>query len=197
MPRVLITAFEPYGGWQENASWSALVEFTRNLPRTPEVTTRLYPVDVDAVRARLEQDLRDGCDYAFHLGQAPGTSSIQLEAIGINVKSAGVMDANQPRALIAGAPVAYQSTLPLGRWAQVLRDAGIPARVSYHAGTFLCNATLFWTHYLCHRYAWTTRATFVHLPLSCEQVLSCDQEFPSLPSRIVAEAIRLILGQVV
>ena len=43
MTRVLLTAFQPYEGWQTNASWLALVELTRDLPDQPMVTTRLYP----------------------------------------------------------------------------------------------------------------------------------------------------------
>ncbi len=195
MPRVLITAFGPYGSWKENASWMALVELTRDLPDAPDVTTRLYPVDFDVVRERLEQDLLAGFDYALHLGQAPGASTIQLEAIGINVNAAPIADTNQPEPLIADGPVAYQSVLPLAHWAGLLRGTGIPARVSYHAGTFLCNATLYLTHYLCQQHAWDTQATFVHLPLTCSQVFTNEKTLPSMPSDVAAKAIRLILEQ--
>jgi pyroglutamyl-peptidase len=195
MPRVLITAFGPYGTWKENASWLAMIELTRNLPKVPDVTTRLYPVDFDVVHERLEQDLSAGYDYVLHLGQAPGASCIQLEAIGINVSATTVTDPDQPHPLIPDGPVAYQSVLPLAHWAGLLRDAGIPARVSYHAGTYLCNAILYLTHYLCQRREINTRATFVHLPLSCAQALTGEQELPSVPSSVAAEALRLILDQ--
>jgi pyroglutamyl-peptidase len=87
----------------------------------------------------------------------------------------------------------------LATWANLLRDAGIPARVSYHAGTFLCNATLYWTHYLCARHAWPTRAVFVHLPLTAAQSIACadGEQLPSMPSTTAADAIRLILEQLV
>lgn len=195
MPRVLITAFGPYGSWKENASWLALVELTRNLPNSPDVTTRLYPVDFDVVRQRLEQDLLAGFDFALHLGQSPGVSNVQLEAIGINVNAAPITDTNQPKPLIGDGPVAYQSALPLAQWAGLMRGVGIPARVSYHAGTFLCNAILYLTHYLCQRNAWKTQATFVHLPLTCSQVFTHEKEMPSMPSSVAADAIRLILDQ--
>ncbi len=195
MPRVLITAFGPYGVWKENASWLALIELTRNLPRSPEITTRLYPVDFEVVHERLEQDLLGGYDYALHLGQAPGASCIQLEAIGINVNAAAITDLEQPRPLIPEGPVAYQSVLPLAHWAGLLRGAGIPARVSYHAGTYLCNATLYLTHYFCQQRGWKTQAAFVHLPLTCSQALVSDQELPSVPSAVAADAIRLMLDQ--
>lgn len=195
MRRVLITAFGPYAPWEENASWRALVELTRNLPPSPRVTTRLYPVDFEEVRKRLTEDLCQGFDTVLHLGQAPGISSIQLEAIGINAETTAVTDTHQPRPLIPGGPVAYQSELPLGHWAGLLRGAGIPARVSYHAGTSLCNATLFLTHHLCHRNEWRTGATLIHLPLAGEQVFACEREFPSMPSAVVADAIQTLLKQ--
>ncbi len=195
MARVLVTAFGPYGSWKENASWLALVELTRSLPSSPEITTRLYPVHFQTVQARLEQDLVAGYDFALHLGQAPGASSIQLEAIGINVNAAPITDPHQPKPLIPEGPVAYQSRLPLAHWAGLLRGAGIPARVSYHAGTFLCNATLYLTHYLCQRRGWNTQAAFVHVPLTCSQVFVNEQELPSMPSSVAAEAIRVILDQ--
>lgn len=196
MSRVLITAFGPYREWHENASWLALVELTRHLPTFPEVTTRLYPVDLAAVSERLPQDL-PGHDYAFHLGQAPGATGIQLEAIGINVAAAAAVDLDQPQPLIAEGPVAYQSELPLAQWAGLLRGAGIPACVSYHAGTFLCNATLYLTHHICALRGWKTRATFVHLPLTCAQAMqhANGAHLPSMPSTTVADALRLILAQ--
>lgn len=195
MSRVLITAFGPYGGWKENASWLALVELTRNLPKSPEITTRLYPVDLHAVQERLLQDLAQGFDYVLHLGQAPGSASIHLENISINVNAASVSDLQQPQPLVQGAPVAYQSDLPLAQWAGLLREAGIPSRVSYYAGTYLCNATLFLTLHLCRSRSWRTRATFLHLPLTCSQTLDGQDEMPSMPSSQVVRAIRLLLSQ--
>jgi len=196
MARVLITAFGPYGPWTENSSWLALVELTRHLPATPAITTRLYPVDFAAVSERLAQDL-PGHDYALHLGQAPGATCVQLEAIGINVGAASIQETEQPRPLVADGPVAYQSQLPLGNWADLLRQAGIPACVSYHAGTFLCNATLYFSHHLCVCRGWTTKVAFLHLPLTIPQALRGvrAEPLPAMPSSVAADAIRLILDQ--
>ena len=58
MPSVLITAFDPYDQWDENASWLALVELTRELPTEAEITTRLYPVELNAMKEKLAVDLR-------------------------------------------------------------------------------------------------------------------------------------------
>jgi pyroglutamyl-peptidase len=194
MTRVLITAFEPYDRWQANASWLALVELTKNLPELPEVVTRLYPVDYDEVRRRLESDLAGGYDVALHVGQAPGSAAVQLEAVGINVAQGGTAD-GEARPLVEGGPVAYRSNLPLSDWAAMLRSAGIPSQVSYHAGTYLCNAALYLSHHLAQQTGQATRSAFLHLPLAPAQVVLDRSPAPSMPSELCAAAIRLILAE--
>jgi pyroglutamyl-peptidase len=196
MPTVLLTAFEPYDHWSENASWLALVELTRNLPAGPKVVTRRYPVDFGIARSRLFDDLAADYDYALHLGQAPGISRIHLEAIGVNVGGHSTQTPDQYQPLVAGGPPAYQSTLPLADWAAKIRGLGIPCQVSYHAGTYLCNALLYLTHHIVQEQRLKTRATFIHLPLAPQQVLAERQDWPSLPSPACAEAVRFVLREI-
>ena len=85
MPSVLLTAFEPYGCWPTNASCLALDELSRDMPSSLQITVRLLPVDFDVVKPRLAEQLSADYDYALHLGQAPGSMQLQLEAIGLNV----------------------------------------------------------------------------------------------------------------
>jgi pyroglutamyl-peptidase len=195
MASVLITAFEPYDRWNANSSWLALVELTQNLPREPAVTTRLYPVDFAAVKEKLADDLAANYDYALHLGQAPGSTRIQLESIAINIGGSSVQSPDQYRSLVEGGPVAYQSGLPLGRWAGRLRAGGIPAQISYHAGTFLCNATLYFSCYLAERLGLKTRSAFVHLPLDVTQTADQAPELAALPAATSAAAVRILLAE--
>jgi pyroglutamyl-peptidase len=194
MTRVLITAFEPYDEFDANSSWLALVELTSDLPESPRVTTRLYPVDFQQVRERLARDLADDYDIALHLGQAPGSPLLRLEAIGLNVGGHSRQRPDQFLPLAHDGPVAYRSELPLATWSALLRRAGIPAQVSYYAGTYLCNATLYLTHYLSQKQSLRTQAAFLHLPLDPMQVLDRHVEVPSMPRVMVASAIRLILA---
>jgi pyroglutamyl-peptidase len=94
-------------------------------------------------------------------------------------------------------PVAYRAELPLADWAVKLRRAGIPAQVSYHAGTYLCNATLYWSQYLAERMALATESAFIHVPLDVSQVVNEPHGAASLPSVISAHAVRLILEELV
>ncbi|MEX0585293.1 MAG: pyroglutamyl-peptidase I [Pirellulales bacterium] len=147
MMRVLVTAFGPYDNWSENASWLALVRLTQDLPANLSVTTRRYPVDFATLKRLLSQDLEAGFDVLLATGQAPGSSHIRLEQLGINIGGHHGQLPEQYQPLADDGPVAYRSMLPLASWAQRIRAAGIPAQVSHHAGTFLCNATLYWAHY--------------------------------------------------
>jgi pyroglutamyl-peptidase len=194
MTRVLVTAFEPYDRWTENASWLALVELTSQLPTSPQVTTRRYPVDYEQVRKRIESDLAGGYDFVLHLGQAPGSARIHLEAVGLNVRS-GIDNSISAEPLCLDGPMAYRSALPLEEWAQRLNREGIPARVSYHAGTFLCNAAMYYTHHLAAMQGLRTRAAFIHVPLDPRQVANDRQASSAQPAALSGQAIRLILEE--
>jgi pyroglutamyl-peptidase len=197
MPRVLLTAFEPYDRWKANASWLALVHVTQSLPETPHMTTRLYPVDFSLMKDRLASDLSGNYDYALHLGQAPGSSRVQLEAVGLNIGGSSSQSPDQYRPLTDHGPVAYRTQLPVADWAVKLRRAGVPAQVSYHAGAYLCNATMYWSHFLAEKMAIKTQVVFIHVPLDVSQVVNEPHGTASLPSAISAQAVRLILEELV
>ncbi len=193
MAKILITAFEPYDSWNENSGWQALVEFTKTMKADRPVTTRLYPVNFAEVQRRLTKDLAADYHYVLHLGQAPGLTTVRLEAIGVNVGGHSDDPPEQYRQLVGDGPVAYHSGLPLADWVRKLREAGIPASVSFHAGTQLCNATLYMTHYLAEKMNLQTKATFVHLPLTTEQVTAQNKETASLTVESAAAALHLLV----
>ena len=72
---------------------------------------------------------------------------IRIERIGVNVTDFEIPD-NEGKLLVdeaiqADGLTARLSTLPIRKIEQALLDAGIPARISSTAGTFLCNACLY------------------------------------------------------
>ncbi|MDZ4783208.1 MAG: pyroglutamyl-peptidase I [Planctomycetia bacterium] len=195
-PTVLITAFEPFGEWRSNSSWQCLVNFTRDLPLEPKIVTRLYPVDFAAARTRLCRDLSAGYDVVLHLGQASGRATIDLEMFGLNIGGKPGDEKSNFKILEADGPPAYRSDLPLLDWATKLRQRGIPAQVSYHAGTHLCNAMLYWTHYFAERDGYTTRAAFIHVPLEPSQVVDAERSLASMPTSMTATALRCIVSEI-
>jgi pyroglutamyl-peptidase len=186
--RVLLTAFEPYDRWPENSSWQALADLTRWYDGKAELSTRRYPVDLTAMSERLRKDLQEDYDLAIHLGQSPGSTLVKLESMGLNVRSDGSV-------LIADAPAAYRSPLPLERCYRTLIAAGIPSEVSHHAGTYLCNATLFLSQHYSHSFGLRTQSAFVHLPLSPGQAAQDGGRLASMSTPMSAAAIALTIDQ--
>lgn len=189
MTRILLTAFDAYETWTENASWLLLQHLMRDLSPSAEVTTRLYPVDFSELRERLASDLQDQYDVVLMLGQAPGYGGIEFESIGLNIALPHGTHRDEARLLAEDGPVAYRSELPLGDWARELREQGVPAQVSFHAGSFLCNAALYLAHYYIEQFSLPTEAAFVHVPLDPTQTAQEVNPSASLPVEISAAAI--------
>ncbi|MEO1524860.1 MAG: pyroglutamyl-peptidase I [Planctomycetota bacterium] len=185
MTRILLTAFEAYDRWSENSSWLALVDLTSWYDGELEFTTRRYPVDFDRVRGQLEKDLEGGFDLAIHVGQSPGSSIVRLESIALNMRANG-----EP--LIGDGPMAYKSMLDLEYCLQKLTAAGIPGQLSHHAGTFLCNATLYLSHHLCNQMGRPTQSLFLHLPLTPAQVAQTQEAMPSMSTPMQSAAIAVV-----
>ena len=193
--RILLTAFEAYDEWTENSSWLAMVELLRSLPSSIDLVTRRYPVDLDEIQKRLEKDLDQQLDAVLHLGQAPGSSEIRLEAVALNIAGRVEEHGSELSSLTDTGPVAFRSEMPLGRWADALREAHIPAMVSYHAGTFLCNAIMYLTHHWHYTHERNVQVGFMHLPLATEQVARLGRTMPSLPTSTLAQAIGITLQE--
>ena len=194
--RVLITAFEPYDVWQQNSSWEALVELLHRRGAMNGVSTRRYPCDLGQLVERLNKDLSAGYDAVLHLGQAPGASRIQLEAIALNV--AGMTEASGDffGPLVPRGPVAYRTIFPLNDWYRALRQHSIPCSVSYHAGTYLCNAILYLTQYWFEQHNLNRPVGFMHIPLTSEQTIQSMRDLPSMSKQQAAEAISIVLDQI-
>ncbi len=198
--RVLLTAFEPFAHWQTNSSALCLEALAGSWPPTIDLTTRIYPVEFASIRERLEADLAIKPDFALHLGQAAHSSDVALEAIGLNLHREPHEDPGDLRPLLKGGPTSYRSNLPLARCAQILRAAGIPARVSTSAGSYLCNATLYWSRHWSATTGAGTRSMFVHLPIDPSQLQTLggtenSPHAPTLPTSTCALAVKLLLEE--
>lgn len=194
MARILLTAFKPFDGWETNASWLALQALMRELPAEAQVTTRLYPVDYDELRPRLAMDLATPYDVVLHLGQAAGASSLHLEQFALNARRQRLQTSDLVLPLESEGPAAYRSNLPLAAWTRGLRETGVPAELSLHAGDYLCNAAMYWSHYLIEAAGRQPNVAFVHVPIDISQAIHCERETPSLPTEITATALRLLVG---
>ncbi len=191
---ILLTAFDLYDEWEENSSWTALTEYLKEYGVAPDIITRRYPVNFALMKERLEADLQRGVRGVIHLGQRPGTAKLHLEALCVNVAGFTKGTGSEFGSLIEGAPVAYRSQCPLGLWCDSLQRSGVPAEVSYHAGTYLCNAIMYLSHYWFAARSLNVPVVFVHTPLTIAESERTDGRFPGMQNHLLAEGVRGLVG---
>lgn len=132
-------------------------------------------------------------DIVICIGQAGGRTQITPELVAINVNDARIPD-NQNKQPIdepiyEDGPVAYFSNLPVKNMVQQCIAAGIPAALSYSAGTFVCNHLFYGLMHYIHTEASHIRGGFIHIPYVPQQVL--HKTAPSLSLEMITEGLLL------
>lgn len=144
MKTVLLTGFAPFGGDRLNPSWLAVRALDGRIIRRHRIVVRRLPTvfrqSLPALRRHLR---RERPAVVICVGQAGGRAEITPERVAINVDDSRIPD-NAGRKpvdvpIVPDGPAAYWSTLPVNAIVRALRQRGIPAAVSFSAGTFVCN----------------------------------------------------------
>ncbi len=171
---LLITGFEPFGTETRNPSWEAVNALPARIGAWT-LEKRLLPVEFGRAAALAAEAIERVSPAAvLCVGLAAGRTAVTPEAIGINLRDAAVADnaGFQPvgEPIEKNGPAAYFSTLPVRKMTDAILSAGVPAKVSYSAGTYVCNDLLYT---LLHRLRDTdVRAAFMHIPLEKDLPLS-------------------------
>ncbi|MFT7625300.1 MAG: pyroglutamyl-peptidase [Myxococcota bacterium] len=169
--RILVTAFEGFTTREglhisPNPTERLLDQLIK---RRPELIPGVLPVSFLRTRERLEALLAEHQPTAWiGLGIAATRDCIDLEAVGLNIEHAlgADNDGDSPtgRSIEPMGPPALFSSLRVVDVARELSQANLPVRVSYSAGTFLCNQALYVGCLHARRGALDV-AAFVHIPL--------------------------------
>jgi pyroglutamyl-peptidase len=172
---VLVTGFAPYGGRGRNpAADIANALDGRTIAGSP-VVGRLVPVSLSEIAGtavRLLDEVRPR--VVVSVGLWPGEALIRLERVGINIADFEIPDNDgriaRGEAVVAHGAAAKFTTLPVARIEAAMLAAGIPARISHSAGTFLCNACLYAFLNAAEERPETRACGFIHVPYVPEQV---------------------------
>ena len=198
MKRVLLTAFEPFGGEKLNPS----LEAARQIEQidVPQTVIHLVELPVDrhrAVTVALEAIRSERPDIVIMLGQAGYRFRINPERVAINIDDFRIPDnaGNQPKdePIIEGGPVGYFSTLPIRAIAERINKAHIPAAISNSAGAHLCNRLFYSVMHAINAEGLPIKAGFIHVPYIHDQVISKYPDAPSLSLESIVEAVRLAI----
>ena len=159
--RLIVTGFEPFGGSETNASWEAV-------RRLEGVGKQLLPVSFARAGDRIRELVAGNPDAILCVGEAGGRSSISVERVAVNWMDARIPDNDGAKPLdqriVVDSPAAYFATLPTRGIVDRLQEAGIPAELSYSAGTYVCNCAFYALMDAIARSGKPILGGFIHVP---------------------------------
>ncbi len=173
--KILITGFDPFGGESVNPAYEAI----KLLP--DEIGgAQIVKMEVPTVFGKAGEVLKAGIemhqpDAVICVGQAGGRSGMSVEKVAINFQDARIPDNEnqQPidQEIEEDGDTAYFATVPVKAMVAKMRENGIPAFVSYTAGTFVCNELMYALLYLLHKKYPHIRGGFIHVPFAMQQTV--------------------------
>lgn len=194
MYRVLLTSFEPFGGFALNSSLEVGRLVAASVGEGIELDWMILPVVAGACVERVGERLEHSSpDLVVCLGQANGSPRVRLEDRGINLDhfnqpdNAGALRVKQP--IVPAGPPLLRTTAPLEMLLARLADEGHSIEHSLTAGSYVCNH-LYYS--LLHRCGERPRVLFIHLPLMPGQSPP-ERPMPSLPAGAMAEVVRRVI----
>lgn len=173
-PTILLCGFDPFGGETVNPSWEAVRSLRGRGIAGHRVAAVQLPTEFSGSLRVLRKALRETTPaIVLGVGQAGGRAQLSIERVAINLQDARIPDnaGAQPidEPVIAGAPAAYFSTLPIKAMLEALQVHGLPAEISNTAGTYVCNHIAYAMLHLTAKKR-GVRAGFIHIPFLPAQV---------------------------
>jgi pyroglutamyl-peptidase len=190
--RILVTGFEPFGGGTVNPASLAVQRLKTTTRRNVELVVREIPTIFGKSAQAVQDAILDLSPQAvISVGQAGGTPGIRVERVALNLDDARIPDneGNSPGdSLIDPAgPVAYWATIPVREVVDAIAKQGIPAFISYSAGTFVCNHVFYSTCNFVAKKDMPVKVGFIHVPyLPCQAVGNVQTPSMSLDCIITA-----------
>ncbi len=161
MACVLLTGFEPWADWSHNPSGDVARALHGTVIGGFEVVSAVVPVvhgkDIAAVVPLLVEHQPAA---VVSLGLHSGASVVHVERVALNLK---VIE-NEDAPVVEGGPDAYFATLPTRVMVAAMTQVGIPARLTYSAGTFLCNHLMYSVLHHVSSHKLDIQAGFIHVP---------------------------------
>lgn len=198
--KILLTAFEPFGGESINPAQEAVKLVKDNIKGADIVKIDVPVVFNKAGEVVYEAMKKENPDVVFCIGQAGGRIGITPERVAINLQDARIKDndGNQPFDVkcFEDGENALFTLLPVKAMVENIKKAGIPASVSYTAGTFVCNDLMYAVLYHIKKEFPNTIGGFMHVPFLHDQVLARPNT-PSLSNDDIVKGIEAAIEAIV
>lgn len=197
--KLLVTGYPPFDEFPLNSTHQLIESMKESLPtrlvgKAGSIAFDIVNFDntdsVSQQRTMLESYRRvmsqHEPDICLFCGQAAARNWVTLETMAINMFKGEIIDTQ--------GPPAYWATLPNQQ--ELIDDlcaAGIPAKLSHHAGTHLCNHILYTALRDAEQSGSGVKAGFLHLPMTATQVIECNENRPFVPLSMTRRALTLAI----
>lgn len=200
MMKILVTGFDPFGGDTINPALEAVNLLPYEI-QGHTIEKLEIPTVFNKSKVTIENKLKaTHFDIVLAIGQAGGRFELTPERIGINIDDARIPDneGNQPidEMIQSSGDAAYFSNLPVKRMTEAIKTAGVPARLSNTAGTFVCNHILYQLGFLQATQFPNIKFGFIHVPFIPEQVTDKPDQ-PSMSIQTIAKGLKAALEAII
>ena len=199
--KVLFTGFDPFGGATINPAYEAVKLLPDTIAGAEIIKVEIPTVFRKGAEAMLAAVEEHKPDVVICVGQAGGRATMNPEFVAINYQDARIADneGNQPlgETIKEDGANAYFTKLPVKAMVQNMRDAGIPATVSYTAGTYVCNDVMYYLMYNIEKKWPDIVGGFIHVPYAASQVVNMPATTPSLSLQMISDGLRIAAETVV
>lgn len=177
LPRILLTGFKPFTDVHINPTERLMNLVSKSAEQFPNALIKTLVLDTDY--EICEQQLYHAIesfipDVILSFGVSFATGEIKLERIAVNIDDSKSLDngGNQRagQKIVDDGPVGYWATIPVEEMYKALKDAGIPVRISNHAGTYVCNHLFYYGSHLIERLNLKALMGLIHVPPLPEQL---------------------------
>ncbi|MGL4388084.1 MAG: pyroglutamyl-peptidase I [Brevinema sp.] len=195
--KILVTGFDPFGGEPINPAWEAIQKLPEKIDHISVVIAQTPTIFNESTEVLLEAIKNTKPDIVLCVGQAGGRVDFCIERVAINIDDARITDnkGNQPldHRIYEDGENAYFTILPVKKMVQAVRNQGIPASVSYTAGTFVCNHIFYSLLYHINKKNIPVQAGgFIHVPYLPTQVITKPNQAYMSEAMIVEALIATI-----
>ena len=161
---VLVTGFEPFGGFAHNPSEAAVRALPDRIDNIP-VRRAVLPVVADTVARALDPLWRAHPSIVIHTGLAERRRALSIEQVAVNRLAFECPDnagcVKKDAKILVGGPPTLPGRIDPVSVVKTWKAAGLAGRTSTSAGEFLCNQTFYLSLYHLPE---TTAVGFVHVP---------------------------------
>ena len=200
--KLLVTGYPPYDAHPLNSTYQLIESMKATLPDELidlRDSIRFEIIDFDNTDSASQQRTMLASyhrlmnahqpDVCLFCGQAAARPMLTLETIAINNFKGDIID--------SGGPPAYWATLPEQKMLIAnLRAANIPAKLSHHAGTHLCNHILYTALRDAEQRYTGMKAGFLHLPMTASQVIKGNEDHPFMPLSMTRKALTVAIRHI-